>query len=131
MPEVPMETPPARKIAIIDDSVFMRTRIRWAVEEAFPGADIREFVDGQAGLEGLPGFGPDLVLLDMLMPRLSGTDVLRKLREGGSAVPVLVITADVQEAVRKRVEELGAIGLIHKPFSHEKLIGILTGLTLP
>ncbi|WP_221030511.1 response regulator [Actomonas aquatica] len=113
------------KIAIVDDSMFMRRMVRSAVKECFPAAELLEYGDGQAAIEQLPAESPDLILLDLLMPRLNGQDTLAQLRALGVKSPIIVVTADVQQSVRDRVRELGAQGFIQKPITYEKLKTVL------
>jgi two-component system OmpR family response regulator len=77
---------------------------------------------GQAGLAALAGGGFDAVLLDVMMPGLDGLAVLRKIRDGGDRVPVLMLTARGDEADRVVGLELGADDYVGKPFSPRELI---------
>ena len=113
-------------IAIIDDSMFMRRMVRSAVGELFPDAELHEFPDGQDALERLPTMEVDLILLDLLMPRLNGQDTLKRLRADGVTAPIIVVSADVQESVRNRARDLGAQGFINKPITFEKLKAVLS-----
>ena len=76
--------------------------LRWAIDEVYPGANVCEFRDGLSAAESIPALKPDLVLLDLLMPKMHGTEVLARLREQGHQGPVVILTADVQDAVRRR-----------------------------
>jgi len=77
---------------------------------------------GQAGLAALAGGGFDAVLLDVMMPGLDGLAVLRKIRDGGDRVPVLMLTARGDEADRVVGLELGADDYVGKPFSPRELL---------
>ena len=77
---------------------------------------------GQAGLAALAGGGFDAVLLDVMMPGLDGLAVLRKIRDGGDRVPVLMLTARGDEADRVVGLELGADDYVAKPFSPRELL---------
>lgn len=116
-----MDTTKPVTIAIVDASMFMRRMVRSAVTENFPGAELVECKDGQEAVDQLPEMEVDLVLLDLLMPRLTGQETLKQLRELGVTAPIIVVTADVQQSVRDRVRELGAQGFIQKPITYEKL----------
>ncbi len=76
---------------------------------------------GQAGLNAL-GAGFDVVLLDVMMPGMDGLAVLRKVREGGHRVPVIMLTARGDEADRVVGLELGADDYVGKPFSPRELL---------
>jgi DNA-binding response OmpR family regulator len=77
---------------------------------------------GQAGLAALAGGGFDAVLLDVMMPGLDGLAVLRRIRDGGDRVPVLMLTARGDEADRVVGLELGADDYVGKPFSPRELL---------
>jgi CheY-like chemotaxis protein len=116
------------KIAIIDDSLFMRGLIRNAFLQAMPGAEITEFVDGAQAWEQLPALAPDLVTLDMLMPRMGGLELLAHLRSLPAPPRVIVITANIQQTVRQRCADLGVDDFIAKPITFEKLTAALAPL---
>ena len=81
--------------------------------------------DGRAALEALEGDEPiDLVLLDIMMPHMSGLEVLARLREvpRWHSTPVIMLTAKGQDGDRKRALELGATDFLTKPFSPNKLL---------
>jgi len=80
---------------------------------------------GQAGLAALGGSGFDAVLLDVMMPGLDGLAVLRKMREGGHRIPVIMLTARGDEADRVVGLELGADDYVAKPFSPRELLARL------
>jgi CheY-like chemotaxis protein len=81
--------------------------------------------DGRAALEALEGDEPiDLVLLDIMMPHMSGLEVLARLREvpRWRSTPVIMLTAKGQDGDRKRALEIGATDFLTKPFSPNKLL---------
>jgi len=80
---------------------------------------------GQAGLGALAAGGFDAVILDVMMPGMDGLAVLRKIREGGHRIPVLMLTARGDEADRVVGLELGADDYIAKPFSPRELLARL------
>src|SRR6187397_1037441 len=80
---------------------------------------------GQAGLAALAGGGFDAVLLDVMMPGMDGLAVLRKLRDAGHRVPVIMLTARGDEADRVVGLELGADDYVAKPFSPRELLARL------
>lgn len=80
---------------------------------------------GQAGLAALAGGGFDAVILDVMMPGMDGLAVLRKLRDAGHRIPVLMLTARGDEADRVVGLELGADDYIAKPFSPRELLARL------
>ena len=107
-------------ILIVDDSSTMRKAIRKIVKAE--GHDTLEAPDGREGLEIAATHAPDCILLDLIMPEVDGLEVLKALRERGSKIPVVVLTADIQEIVRKECLELGATAFINKPLIGNKLL---------
>jgi two-component system alkaline phosphatase synthesis response regulator PhoP len=77
---------------------------------------------GAEALHLAAGHAPDLILLDIMLPRMSGWDVCRALRERGIDVPIIMLTARGEEADRVRGLELGADDYIAKPFSLRELL---------
>lgn len=86
---------------------------------------------GEAALDLLQGgLRPDVILLDVMMPRLTGLEVLARLRTlpGLESTPVIVMTARVEAAERARYLDLGAVGVITKPFDPMSLAGQVRAL---
>ena len=74
-------------------------------------------------IEAADGEGaPDVILLDAMMPRLSGVDALQQLRESGCDIPVLMISAHLDAQQPERMEAVGANGVVPKPFEWDVLI---------
>jgi DNA-binding response OmpR family regulator len=88
----------------------------------FEGYETLSATSGEEGLTRALGEAPDLVLLDIMMPRLSGWDVCRELRRRGVDVPVIMLTARGEEVDRVLGLELGADDYITKPFSLRELL---------
>ena len=79
------------------------------------GHEVVEATCGSSGLAAVESESPDAIILDLLMPGLTGFEVLEQLRDAGSPVPRIVLTADVQDSSRERCLSLGALRLLHKP----------------
>jgi two-component system alkaline phosphatase synthesis response regulator PhoP len=88
----------------------------------FEGYETIAAADGEAALEAALAHAPDLVLLDIMMPRLSGWDVCRELRRRGVEVPIIMLTARGEEVDRVQGLELGADDYVTKPFSLRELL---------
>ena len=86
------------------------------------GYDTLEAYDGKTGLQLALEQNPDLILLDLMLPEMNGFDVCRKLREAGSAVPILMLTAREEETDKVLGLELGADDYITKPFAMRELM---------
>ena len=81
-----------------------------------------EAYDGASGLEKARTENPDLILLDVMLPKMNGFDVCRTLRDEGNNVPVIILTAREEEADKVLGLEIGADDYITKPFSMRELI---------
>ena len=126
---------PTRHILVADDEPHIGRIIKMKLEQG-PFRVTLAF-DGQEALDVLQRDEPiDLVLLDLMMPYVSGLDVLAKIRasERWRDVPCLVLTAAGQETQHQRAMELGATDFLTKPFSPKRLYGRvaeLVGVEVP
>jgi two-component system response regulator MprA len=112
------------RLLVADDSetVLLMLQRRLEIE----GYDVVTATDGFEALQRLREAGsqePDVILLDAMMPNMSGTEVLEELRKSGSTIPVLMISAHLDAAEPDRMRSLGASDAIPKPFEWEDLIG--------
>jgi DNA-binding response OmpR family regulator len=117
------------RILVADDSETILLLLRTRLE--MEGYDVTTAVDGEEAMQKLGGSEgePDVILLDAMMPRKSGLDVLRELREGGSRTPVLIVSAhQEQEAVGDSAGH-GADGYVRKPIDFDELLGRIRDLT--
>ncbi|GEP42898.1 response regulator transcription factor [Brevifollis gellanilyticus] len=110
------------KALIIDDETQMRRLLRMVLETR--GHEVCEAADGQLGLQEAAFHRPDVVLLDLGLPGLSGIEVLKRLREW-SDVPVLILSVRDQEAVKVEALEAGADDYVTKPFGTAELLARL------
>ena len=86
------------------------------------GYETIEAMDGAAGLEQALEQDPDLILLDLMLPKMDGFEVCRRIREAGRTTPVIMLTAREEETDKVLGLELGADDYITKPFSMRELI---------
>lgn len=111
------------KILIVDDDQTIRLVLRTYLTK--DGHTLEMAVDGMEALEKVPVFKPELILLDINMPRMSGFEVLKRLKEdpATSGIPVFIMTALGQEVNIQRGYQLGAEEYITKPsnIAHLKL----------
>jgi DNA-binding response OmpR family regulator len=107
-------------ILIIEDDPKMQTGLRDNLE--FEGYKVRTEGDGTAGLQAWIDNAFDCVILDVMLPGLSGFDVLKKAREKGVLTPVIMLTAKGEEIDRVLGLELGADDYMTKPFSLRELL---------
>jgi DNA-binding response OmpR family regulator len=110
----------AGRILVVEDEEAMVAGLEYALERE--GYEVLCARDGESALATLRSSAPDLVLLDVMLPRRSGFDVLRALRREGRAVPVIVVTAKGQEIDKVHGFDLGADDYVTKPFSLAELL---------
>ena len=115
-----------RSIYVLEDEAAVRTVLNDALESA--GYDVSDFGDGQAALDQVQHTLPDLILLDMRMPRMDGFKFLSLLRRMpmGKVVPVIIVSGlgdELLQAIDARAaEELGVAGIFAKPFDVPTLL---------
>lgn len=109
------------RIAIIEDSNFMRSVTMMTVRRLYPEAELFEFADAGEALKALRRVAPDLITLDLLMPGIGGLEFLRRVKRRKMVVRIVVVTADVQPAVRERCIRAGAYAFVEKPITLAKL----------
>lgn len=109
-----------RTIVVVEDEEAIRRGVADALRIA--GYEVVEAADGVAGLQAARGAGVSLVLLDLLMPKMDGFEVLRELRISHPALPVIILTARGSEDDRVRGLRIGADDYVIKPFSARELI---------
>lgn len=100
-------------VLIADDSGTVRKSLASQFEAE--GFIASEAEDGLQTLEKIESCAPDCVILDLLMPEMSGMEVLEKLKDENIKVPVVVLSADIQNTTREKCMELGAVDFINKP----------------
>lgn len=107
------------RILVVDDDRAVRESLRRSLQ--FNGYQVELAADGQQALDWLAEQRPDAMVLDVMMPRVDGLEVARKLRSTGDDLPILVLTA--RDAVSDRVAGLdaGADDYLPKPFALEEL----------
>ena len=121
---------PKPRVLVVDDDKAVRESLRRSLE--FNGYAVSLASDGAEALAGLStpvaGATPDVVIMDVMMPRLDGIEATRALRSAGNDVPILVLTA--RDAVGDRVEGLdaGADDYLTKPFALQELLARLRAL---
>jgi len=114
------------RILVVDDDRSVRESLRRSL--AFNGYQVELANDGQAALDMVLAQRPDAMVLDVMMPRLDGLEVCRRMRAAGDELPILVLTA--RDAVSDRVAGLdaGADDYLPKPFALEELLARLRAL---
>src|ERR1700678_1743899 len=108
------------KILVVEDEPKMVAGLRDNFE--FEGYEVITAADGVEGLQRALGESPDLVVLDVMMPRMSGLEVCKQLRAKRDSIPIIMLTARGQELDKVVGLELGADDYVTKPFSIRELL---------
>jgi two-component system, OmpR family, response regulator MprA len=117
---------PRPRVLVVDDDKAVRESLRRSLE--FNGYDVALAGDGAEALARIAATDPDVVVMDVMMPRLDGLETTKALRAAGNDLPILVLTA--RDAVGDRVEGLdaGADDYLTKPFALQELLARLRAL---
>ena len=107
------------RILIVDDEPPIRRFLRTAL--AAQGYRVEEAADGEAALEFVKRNPVDLIVLDLGLPGIDGLDVVRRLRQAGSAIPIVILSSRDDEAGKVAALDLGADDYVSKPFGVEEL----------
>jgi len=108
-----------RVLIVEDDPAILRGLTDNLLAESY---EVLTATDGEAGYRLIREQQPDLVILDLMLPRMGGHEVCRKLRDEGNTVPILMLTARGEEADRVLGLDLGADDYVTKPFSVRELL---------
>ena len=111
-------------IALVDDEMPVRLALGRLLRLA--DYEVTEFASGKAFLAWLHTGHPDLVILDVHMPGLSGLDVQTRLRLAQPTLSTMFITASDDPALDRAVSEAGSLRLLRKPFSSDMLLGAVS-----
>jgi DNA-binding response OmpR family regulator len=109
-----------KKILVVEDERKIREALKDFLE--FKGFDVSEAVDGSDAIDKAAAYKPDLILLDLMLPKISGEDLCRQWRQKGMQTPIIMLTAKGQEKEKIAGLNLGADDYIIKPFSLEELL---------
>ena len=118
----------SKKILIADDEPNIVTSLEYLMEKS--GYEVKIARDGDEALALVESFLPDVVLLDVMMPRKSGYEVCQQIRErtGWQHIKVVMLSAKGREAEVNKGLSLGADAYVTKPFSNQELIATIDGL---
>jgi two-component system response regulator RegX3 len=107
------------RILLVEDEAAIADSVAYSLQGE--GFEIKTAADGLEGLSVFRSFAPDLIILDLMLPKLSGLDLCRVVRKE-SSVPIIMLTAKTEEIDRVVGLELGADDYVPKPFSVRELI---------
>ncbi len=111
--------PPDRVLVVDDEPMVRDVLARYLTQDGF---EVETAPDGEAGLAAFESARPDLVLLDLMLPRIDGFEVFRRMRESGSTSPVIMLTARGEVTDRIVGLETGADDYVSKPFSPREVV---------
>ncbi len=109
-----------KKILVVDDDPGIRNSLSAFLSRS--GFEVVTAADGKQGLELLQNSHPDLIVLDVLMPRLDGRETLRTIRSSGNWIPIILLTQVGEASERAMALEEGADDYINKPFEAQELV---------
>lgn len=108
------------KVLIVEDDDSMATALTDGFK--YEGYEVTLARDGATGLRQATEFKPDLMILDVMLPKMNGLDVCREIRKGGNTVPIIMLTARGQEIDKVLGLKLGADDYVTKPFGFLELM---------
>ena len=111
-----------KRVLIVDDEPSIRDSLRLLLKSHF---EVSTACDGEQALGMIDEFGPDLVLLDVMMPKLGGLETLRALRDRECSTPVIMLTAAGTVKTAVEAMKCGAIDYLNKPFDVEELTALM------
>lgn len=114
------------KVLVVDDSMFQRKSICQSLADA--GFQTVEAENGRDGLHKIASMAPDVILTDLLMPEMDGLQFIAAIKEQGVAIPVFVLTADIQESKRRQCLDMGVAGFLSKPLKKMELVTAFHGI---
>jgi len=114
----------AKTVMVVDDSEFTRNLLKSIILDA--GAD--EVVEASDGAEAIKKYAetkPDLVLMDMVMPNVTGNQALKEIIEYDNDAKIIIYTSSDQQRIIKEVLEAGAIDIVTKPLIRDDVLALL------
>jgi DNA-binding response OmpR family regulator len=112
--------PAKPKILLVDDEPAITTNLAPFLDRS--GFVVTTAADGEEALHQVSSFGPDLIVLDILMPKVDGREALRRLRQAGDWTPVILLTQVGESTERAMALEEGADDYLNKPFDPHELV---------
>ncbi len=112
----------SKKILVIEDSEYTREIVQESLRGK--GFTVLTAIDGEKGLEAVKETAPDLIVLDMSLPKISGWDLVRHIRQNGNdpGMPVIALTAHAMAGDREKALRIGCSSYLTKPCIPEELI---------
>ena len=118
-----------KRVLIVDDNVDVCALVALKLESA--GIDVVQSFDGESGLAQAQSQQIDAIILDAVLPGMSGLEVLERLRQSGNQVPLLMLSGNDHERDIAASFEAGANDYVTKPFSPRELLSRVLALSAP
>lgn len=115
-----------KTVLLVDDSRVARMMTRHVIEVSRPDWTVVEAACGEDALALLPEAKPDFVVLDVNMPGIGGLETARRMKAAAPALPITLLTANIQDPVRQQAATLG-VGFLNKPLREDALLAFLAG----
>lgn len=109
------------KIMIVDDSLFAQQYTKKQIQRKYPKAEYVMASSGEAAYNAFLAEKPDVMITDLLMPGISGQQLISMIRAIDTACRIVVLSCDIQKAVREEIEALGVQCFINKPLNDENI----------
>jgi CheY-like chemotaxis protein len=118
-----------KRVLVIEDDPVMREVVKELLREFY---DVETADDGLAGVYAAHDCHPDLIILDLSMPRMGGWDVIEMLHgdERTIDIPIVVMTALTATGNRERAEEAGCAAFVEKPFDGDEFLQLITEISM-
>lgn len=117
-----------RRILVVEDNVDLRHYMADIFDRQ--GYRVGEAGDGQEALDGLEAFRPDLIITDLMLPRVSGLDMITQIRSRSDyrTTPILLVTARADDQTKQEAHQAGADAYLAKPFDEAEILAIMRNL---
>jgi len=113
------------KVLIVDDSKFMRSVLLKIFEKFSKVDEITEAGDGVEAIEKYQKNTPNIVTMDLDMPKMNGIEAAKKIKSIDSNAKILMVTSSNKQEIRNEAERIGTLGYITKPFDNKKIEEII------
>ena len=113
------------RLLVIDDSTVNNIILQSLLEDM--GYEVNTALNAEDALKKINEFSPDLILLDLMMPEVSGFDLLKRFRKAQISIPVVIISAFSDDEYKRKAKDLGARDYLLKPVDKEVLASSIEG----
>ena len=108
------------KVLIVDDSIFSQKVSANLIRKYMNNVELTFANNGEEGFELYEEIKPDFIITDLLMPKLSGQELIRSIKAQDKSAKIIVVSADIQKNIREEVEAYNVLAFLNKPLQDEK-----------